>query len=181
MEGVDEYHLEAVVFGGLEVAWWEDRVQLDGSSFRRCMKRKSEINNTIETIILKPLDLGDSWNWLFFVNSVYSIINYYQNRNWDISTWGRHLHLREQHDKTFIFETMALGEIFVTNYFLRKSSKLDYRNYQKTNWGISTCGRHLHLGEASQGGISTHLGEASPHRGIYLHTEIGSNIRQTHS
>ena len=92
MEGVDEYHLEAVVFGGLNVAWWEDRVQLDGSSFRRCMKRKSEINNTIETIILKPWDLGDSWNWLFFVNSVYSIINYYQNRNWGISTCGRHLY-----------------------------------------------------------------------------------------
>ena len=55
MEGVDEYHfekvVEAVVSSGLEVAWCEDRVQLDGSSFRRCMKRKSEINNTIETFI----------------------------------------------------------------------------------------------------------------------------------
>ena len=52
MGGVDEYHLEkvaeAVVSGGLEVTWCEDRVQLDGSSFRRCMKRKSEINNTIK-------------------------------------------------------------------------------------------------------------------------------------
>ena len=39
MEGVDEYQLEkvveAVVSGGLEVAWCEDRVQLDGSSFRK--------------------------------------------------------------------------------------------------------------------------------------------------
>ena len=88
MEGVDEYHLEAVVFGGLEVAWWEDLVQLDGSSFRWCMKRKSEINNTIETIILKPWDLGDSWNWLFFVNSIYS------NQLLSKQKLG-HLHLRE--------------------------------------------------------------------------------------
>ena len=66
MEGVDEYHfekvVEVVVSGGLEVAWCEDRVQLDGSSFRRCMKRKSEISNTIKTFILKPWNLGDSWN-----------------------------------------------------------------------------------------------------------------------
>ena len=62
MEGVYEYRLEtvveAVVSGGLEDAWCEDRVQLDGSSFRRCMKRKSEINNTIENIHFETMELG---------------------------------------------------------------------------------------------------------------------------